>query len=341
MDAKGIRERAQTDPKALEEILASLVKEPPEGVESLMRDLLLLYRDDKACLKAIKRAIFKLGQKGIRVEVGGPEAKAPRLRKEETKGYLGLLDPSGRLFVAIERQALMGLVGYFALGSFWEGIADFQRATTSKKAWREFLQGVQKPYLPPYKEVPAGYAKEILEEWARMRDHKGLREAEEELKALSYQGPKPLVLQGLSYDQLPEGDPQKDIRDLFRGLPFFGLWALVLDEVEPYYREMRSALQSPLALTEAQRAQRLDSIWQKAIEKLFTPQRRQALKRGLEEAALILPAERRESILRLAKGLETPPSPLKVNPLLKAILSLAFRALESEEKKEKPLVLRP
>jgi len=341
MDAQGIRERAQTDPKALEDILTPLVKDPPDGIASLMRDLLALYREDKACLKVIKRAIFKLGQRGIRVEVEEPKRPALRpAREEELKGYLGLFDASGRLFLALERHTLRGLVGYLAIGSFAEGIGDFQRAETSKKAFRQFLQGLQRPYLPPYVEIPPGYAKEILEEWAGIgtpEDWKGIQE----LQGLAYDGPKPLILRDLTYDQLPEGDPQKDTEGLLQELPLFGLWALELDEAKPYYEEMRSALQSPLALTEAQKAQRLDSIWLKATERLFPTETRLALKRGLEEVALILPAGKREAALRLAKDLEAPPSPLKVHPLLKAILSLAFRIIEGEGKKEEPLIIRP
>lgn len=346
MDAQGIRQKAQGDPKALEEILNPLVKDPPEGVSSLMTELLDLYRNDKACQKVIRRAIFKLGQKGIKVELeqGKPSSIGGK-KREEYKGYLGVLDLSGRLFVAIQRQALTGLVGYFAGGSFGEGILDLQRAETSKKAWRKFLDGLRRPHLPPPVEVPSGYAKALLEQWARKGEHRDWGKVKRELEGLPLDPKGPLVRQPILSEDLPEGNPQRDTETLLQALPLFGLWALHLDDVEPYHEEMRSALRSPLALTEVQRAQRLEAIWQKAVEKVFTSEVRAGLKGGLEELALIFvlggQRERGEATLRLSRQMEKEPSPFQVHPLFRAILSLAFRALEAEERKEQPLILRP
>lgn len=347
MDAQEIRQRAQKDPKALEEILTPLVKDPPEGVSSLMRELLDLYRDDKACHKVIRRAIFKLGQKGIKVEVeeGRPPAVLGQGKGEEYRGYLGILDLSGRLFVVLERQSLTGLVGYFAGGSFGEGILDLQRAQTSKKAWRNFLEGLRRPHLPPPVEVPPGYAKAVLEEWAQREGHKDWGRIRRELEGLLLDPQGPLVYRHLPSQDLPKGNPQRDTEALLQLIPFFGLWALDVDEVKPHYEEMRSALSSPLALTEAQKAQRLESIWQKASEKVFTPEVRKALKRGLEELALVFLLgglrEKGEAALRLAGQMDEGPSPFQVHSLFRAILSVAFRALEAEERKEPPLIVRP
>jgi len=133
------------------------------------------------------------------------------------------------------------------------------------------------------------------------------------------------------------------IGEIFEIVPFFGFWALEEEKLRPHYEEFRTASESPLALTEAQKAQRFDGIILKALEDLFPEGVRRALKRSLEELALILfkgqGRDKAEVALAAALDVERPPSALGPNALLREIF---LRALEIfREPQQQSLILKP
>ncbi len=345
MDAKGIKERAGGDPRILEELLNGLLKDPSERAVSLLKELLGLYQGEKRCLRVIKRAIFKLKQKGIEVEEPPPPPSVLRpVKLPEPKGYLGLWDPSGRLSLAIERQTPRGLLGCFGFGSPEEGLLDFLCTETTKKAWKEFIGKQGKSRLLPPVEIPPGYCLELLREMGRKKAPPAFEAGLRELGNLQYGGPFPLI-----YEHIPPGEVRDRpsllgrIGEIFEIVPFFGFWTLEEEKLRPHYEELRGASESPLALTEAQKAQRLDGIILRALEDLFPEEVRRSLKRALEELALILfknqGKDTAEVALAAALDVERPPSALGSNALLREIF---LRALEIfKEPQQQSLILKP
>jgi hypothetical protein len=333
MDPSSLKEKIRNDPKALETFLEELLKDPSERTVDLLKELKELYKDHKECLKVVKRAIFKLRQKGVifEEEEGKSVSILRPIKLPEPKGYLGLWDLSGRLFLALEKETPRGLIGLSGFGSFEEGLLDFFGGSVAKKNWRKFLENQVVSGIKP-KEVPASYVKTLFEELEGIRSHEEFRKQASYLESLpSYEGPVPLVFQYLSLEGLNNPKEEK----LFEILPHFGLWAFKEEELKPYMEELRRAQESPLVLTQTQKSQRIDGIVEKAIQGLFTEKRRQALRRNLQEVALILwlndKKEEAENLLLLAERLKEEPSPLRPDPFLRRLFLLGLQALSSEK----------
>lgn len=332
MDPSSLKEKIGNDPKSLEAFLEGILKEPSEEDVNLLKELRDVYKDHKGCLKVIKRAIFKLRQKGIAFEE--EEEKSVSILRPvklpEPKGYLGLWDLSGRLFLALEKETPRGLVGFSGYGSFEEGLLDFFGSPVAKKNWRKFLENQMVSGLRP-KEVPASYAKKLFEELNGIKSHEEFKKQASQFESIpSYEG-KPLIFQYLSSEALTNPKEEK----LFEILPHFGLWVFEEEELKPYLEELKSAQESPLVLTKVQKSQRIDGIVEKAIQTLFPERKRHALRRSLEEVALVLllndKREEAENALLLAERLKEEPSPLRPDPFLRKLFLLGLQALSSEK----------
>jgi len=332
MDPSSLKEKIGNDPKSLETFLEGILKEASEKTPSLLKELKELYKDHKECLKVIKKAIFKLRQKGIAFEE--EEEKSVSILRPvklpEPKGYLGLWDLSGRLFLALERETPRGLMGFSGFGSFEEGLLDFFGSPVTKKNWRKFLENPVISSLRP-KEVPASYVKRLFEEFNGIKSHEEFKKQASYLEDIpSYKG-EPLVFHHISSKNLTNPNEER----LFEILPHFGLWAFEEGELKPYLEELKSAQESPLVLTKVQKSQRIDGIVEKAIQALFLERKRQALSRSLEEVALVLllndKREEAENALLLAERLKEEPSPLRPDPFLRRLFLLGLQALSSEK----------
>ena len=193
-------------------------------------------------------------------------------------------------------------------------------------------------------EIPPGYCLELLREMGRKKAPPALEAGLKGFGDLRYEGPSPLIYAHVSPDEVRDRPSLLGrIGEIFEIVPFFGFWALEEEKLRPHYEEFRTASESPLALTEAQKAQRFDGIILKALEDLFPEGVRRALKRSLEELALILfqgqGRDKAEVALAAALDVERPPSALGPNALLREIF---LRALEIfREPQQQSLILKP
>lgn len=349
--ARKIMEDVGGDPSALEALLDGLVRDPSPQVAGVLQRLLSLAQQ-KEVKKVIKRALFKLRQRGVQLEFpsGGRPALRP-IKPPEPKGYLGAMDGRGRRFVVVERQgARTAVVGYIALGSVEEGLLDFFRLETTRKGWRDLLQGQVVSPAFPLVEAPAGYCWTLIRELADGASAKGALPPDydlalRELADLRWDGPIPLIYQFISKEEVLERPSLlKASEGLFEVSPF-SLWFLDPDEVKPYAEELKRAEESPLALTDAQKAERREGIISKALEELFPEERRLSFKRRLEEMAYILwkrgDRDRAKAALAAALELERPLSSFAPHPFLRALLLRSMAGAMEGEAKEPSLLITP
>jgi len=328
MDLDLLREKVQKDPQAFFDFLEELVKSPPEGVSELIGALVEAFGHEKSFLKAIKKAAFRLRQKGIGVSL--PEAEKRSILRPvslpEPIGYLALFDETGRFFVAIGKETAQGVMVQAALGSFGEGILDHVSSNLTKKGWRRFIEGQRG--ITEAVETPAAYCALLLREMAEKGAPEGFEESSAFLSSFFYDGPRPLAkaLIGEVYDKAPLR--AKEVFDL---LPLLGIWKVDGERIKRLREELVEAERSPLLLTETQKAQRKEDLLQKALVEILDDGTREALKRTLEEAAYVLFKSGKEELSRLCLSLsfefEKVPSPLLANPLLSVWLSKLLQAL--------------
>lgn len=345
--AQRIRDEMGNDPRALEGLLEGLVKAPLPQLGPLLKELLGLLQQKKA-QKAVKRAIFKLRQRGVQMETpteGRPVLRS--IRAPEPRGQVGAMDVRGRRFLILERPTPRAAVGYIALGSPGDGLMEFFRVETTRKAWRELLaERVISPVFPLV-EAPAAYCWYLIRELAEVSQKvpPDYERALKELGELKWDGPVPIIYQFVRPEEVQGRTSFLRASEGLFSIPPFSVWLLEKEEVKPWVEELRRAEESPLALTDRQKAERREGIITRALEELFPEERRLAMKRQLEEMAYFLWArderDRAKAALAAALQMERPPSPFTPHPFLRSLLFRSMALFEQERQGEESPILLP
>jgi len=314
----------------------------------------------KAVLKAIKKSLYRLKQRGISIEdTGEKERTAPAIRPlpaSPPKGFVSGIDYVGnRLIVLGIPRVPRGLHTLQALASDIEGLLDFQRDEMTRKAFDGFLENLRERTRLPIVEVPPAYGRFLLEEACSLTEKKGKTPSQDYLMARREIGDigngvhGPLIYQFLDQDEIRGNDRiLADSKDL---LTIEGIinWLLEPEEVESYVREVNDAEQSKIAVNPAQKEQWLQGIYRRALGELFPPERRFLYKRRLEETAYVLlkldRSDEAKRCLAAALDLENEISSFRPNPfLLQLVITSIYRVMaEKHEKAEKEpsLIIRP
>ncbi len=138
--------------------------------------------------------------------------------------------------------------------------------------------------------------------------------------------------------------------DLFQN-ELFSSWFLPAEEVQTYAKLIQEAEESRLVLNPAQKEQRLQETYRKALIELFTEERRLLYRRRLEEMAYVLLKEGHDDRAKTAlaasidlrsapKALDLEPNPFLLNLVIRSIYALVARDME-KKKAEPSLVVKP
>ena len=314
----------------------------------------------KAVLKAIKKSLYRLKQRGISIEdTGERERIAPAIRPlpaSQPKGFVSGIDYVGnRLIVLGIPRVPRGLHTLQALASDIEGLLDFQRDEMTKKAFDTFLGDLRERIRLPIVEIPPAYGRFLLEEAYSLTEKKGKTPsqaylmARREISDIGNGVHGPLIYQFLDQDEIRGNDRVlADSKDL---LTMEGIinWLLEPEEVEPYAREVNDAEQSKIAVNPAQKEQWLQGIYQRALGELFPAERRLLYKRRLEETAYVLlkldRSDEAKRCLAAALDLEKEISSFRPNPfLLQLVITSIYRVMAEKYEKaeeESSLIIRP
>jgi hypothetical protein len=306
--------------------------------------------DEKNVVKAIKKAVFRLKQKGVVLpeeqDAEPPVLKAYRQTEAEVSAYLGPIDGTGSrpVFVSVP-QMPAGVDVAIGVVNDEQGIIEFAFTRYSKKRMKE-IKDLFFSKLPNMVQTTLSHAADVLEraynakapgvsDSARaylhfrpwLREHTSMIERPEAYRLLPPEA--------VSSDLLTESQLQR----LFEH-ELMATWIIDLRSLRPLIEEIRKAEESRIFISEGQRLEHIHRIKYEGIPKIFSEARKQSLKYRLEEMAYVFLKSGEENLGRLclaaAVSLSEKESPIKVNPFMQFLLerSLAYY-LKSSTRPEK------
>jgi len=334
--------------------------EVPSPQTALLLEAMMTTLQDKRAVKAVKRALYRLRQKGVQWEQK-PSHERPILRPLQTEapqGYVGAMDATGSRILVIAQPRLQGGVRvYFSIVSDLEGIKRLEVSDLTKKGVREFIAASLSSEEFPVVKAPGGYCVHLLHEAAELSRKRATtlppayRDVERGLRDCAWNGPVPLIYHHIPTEKLKD-TPRllKESGALHRIAPFSS-WFLNAEDLGRYAEALKEAEKSHLVLTPQQKDARLSSIYRDALEGLFPEEQRLLWKRRLEEAAYILWKQGKQKEARMtlsaAVDLTHPFSPLEPNPFCwNLLLKSLYGLLETEQgeqvkEKESSLIVTP
>jgi hypothetical protein len=306
---------------------------------------------EKTVHKAIKKAAFRLKQKGVVLpeeqDSAPPVLKAGKQTDSDLSAYLGPIDGTGSrpVFISIP-QTSAGIDVAIGVVNDQEGIIEFAFTRHSKKRMKE-IKEIFFSNLPHMVETTLSHAAEVLEK-AYQAKGPGVSDS-----ARAYLRFRPWLLQNTSrveravvYGFLPPETISPDLltesqlQRLFEN-EFMASWVIDLKSLRPLIEEIRKAEESRIFISEGQRLEHIHRITYEGIPKLFTEARRSGLKYRLEEMAYVFLKSTEENLARLclaaASSLAEKESPIKVNSFIKFLMerSLTYY-LKDSARAEKP-----
>lgn len=350
-------------------LASALVEKLPinDVVVPLLGALQQAFRE-KGVQKAIRKAIFKLKQRGISIsEIESKADSSPLVlregQKDEPFAYLSSIDGSGcRLaFLALPRAPIgfdvgMGMVCYET------GVVDFQFAALSKKRTKEIKDRFHKSSGPlPVISVSVSHAAAVLEE-AYNISIEGAAEVPSTFLSFRSSLPKdvsplerPAIYSHITHEEIHgEVLGKSEIEKLF-GHDLLKDWSLPPQEMRPMVEEFVEAEESPLELMEYQKMERTRESKAKWLEKFYPQSRREKLARRFEEMAYVFWAKSEPDYARLSlkacQNLREEGDFPDINPVLDFLIEhtvdILVEAGEAEGETEEPedespsLIIRP
>jgi hypothetical protein len=324
-------------------LIDALVKLPTSQTALLLEEMMIMLKD-KWALKAIKRALYRLRQKGVAWGKRTAPEK-PILRPAQTEapeGYVGAMDSSGSRVIVIVRPLHRGGTRvYFSIVNDLEGLQRLEISDLTKKGLKEFVNKSLASTEFPIVEAPGGYCALLLREAAghSRKDGASLPQryeaVEKGLSDVQWDEPVPLIYQYIKEEAVKD-KPRllKETGGLHRIAPFSS-WFLPTEAVRKYAELIKEAETSHLVLTPQQKEARLLSLYREALEELFPEAQRLLWKRRLEEMAYILwkLGKKREAGMAVsaAVDLKTPFGSIEPNPfILNLLLKSLYVLMESE-----------
>jgi hypothetical protein len=332
-------------------VIDGLAKLPTSQTALLLEEMAAMLQD-KRVLKAIKKALYRLRQRGVEWEKkASPEKPILRLSQPGApQGYVGAMDSQGSRVVIIARpRAHGGARVYFSIVSDLDGIQRLEIYDMTKKGLKEFVEESLVSVEFPVVEAPGGYCAQVLTEAAEFSKSHGkplplrYEDAEKGLNDVRWDGPVPLIYRHIQEEAAKDNSRLlKESAALHRIAPFSS-WFLNPEAVRKYAEAIKEAEASHIVLTPQQKDARLNSLYKEALHELFPEAQRLLWKRRLEEMAYILwkMGKKREAGMAVsaAVDLKTPFSAIEPNPfvwnlLLKSLYALLERERGGKEKGE-------
>lgn len=336
-------------PALAEKLVERLPLEHPETLERLAA--LRTAFPHKAVHKAMKRALFKLRQKGISTPEPEPETgPALSFTKEEPSAYVGPIDGAGNrpVFILIP-QRLSGVDLAMGVLSDEKGIIDFVYDRYGRKKAKEIKEDFFSR-VPHMVETTLSHAAAVLENaYLREKDKPGNPAAGEylRLRPWLHQNTQHLDRPAIS-DSLPLGPvspgmlTETQIQRLLQH-KLMAAWALDPETLDNLAEDIAKAQESPIFISEAQRREHISKLKEEGLAKIFGDKERGILKNRLQEMAYVFFKIGEETLARLcvagSLSLDAKDPLLRVNPFLNA---LADRSLAQVPKPERssPLIVR-
>ncbi len=273
---------------------------------------------DKNVQKAVKKALFKLKQRGLGIEEyvkpGEDTAsalKAPRIHEPEV--FVGpLLDMSGsRALLLIHYRTMKTPHVGAGMVSHREGIRNFLYGPFSRKKTRQMMTRLEE-FAGPLVTTSFSHAAAVLEQayQKHMENHPDAPPDYLELRPWLLREAPPLdhpaVYDIITRDSTADRDlTDSDMDKLFQHR-LLKPWRIEFEGLRPYIEELRKIEDSPLILAEAQKSDQAARIREKCMKELFPLPERLLFRHMLEEMAFFFFKTGEEDYARLCLNAAAP-----------------------------------
>lgn len=316
-------------PQVAEALLENLPLEEAEAPE-ILSEIRKAF-PQKTVQKAVRKAVFRLGQRGITLPDTEPdEAPAFAASKEQPSAYVGPIDGSGsRPLMIILPRGASGVDLAMGAVNDEQGIIEFIYGRYSKKRMKE-VKDLFFSKVPHMVETTLSHAATVLEHAYRKQEAKPgpatgeylrLRPSLLENVELS---DRPVIAEFIPLDSVTADmlTPTQLERLLHHDLMIS--WVIDPEKLRPLSEEIARAQESPIFISEGQRREHIGKIREDAVVKLFGDKDRMIWRTRMEETAFLFYKTGEENLARLclaaALSLEETASRLKVNPFLNALI---------------------
>jgi hypothetical protein len=314
--------------------------------------------NDKETKKEIRRALFKLGQKGFTTPEHKAETRPAALfgSEPDIEAYMSAVDGGGgRLIWIAKPQPSHGLQVIQAMLHDREGLLRIGGAHMRRKDLRQMVEDIKKQHEVSMISIPWQYADQSIYEGyekAKARGQSGL-ENFHELRSVIATG-KPREAAHPIYEKLNAAEAQEGAwREQSRRLldePELRYWILTDDWVQAILPQLQEAQTSRLVLNPLQKEERFNAIVRDAVKTLCAGENGKAFKRRMEDMALYFFETNRPEPARLCLAValqvgEGDPGPLDVS-FFTGLMQKTFAFFMSQEKTKKEeeqssLIIKP
>ncbi len=301
-----------------------------------------LYRimpllNDRSQLKAVRGAIYRLEQAGHKADpaakISGQSILKPSPQRRMA-AYLSELDGDFMrvAFLAVP-SASSGYEAMLFLISQDEGLNSLDALSLTSTELAGMIDELSENSIIGMVEVPPEHFRFVTAEAAARAIYLGYSMPDEYDYYLRLASGIPVAEKAAVYRMVqadPDGSSEEGPLDELTDHPLLGD-VFFLEELYPYLKRLEELENSPLALTEQQKAERRQSLEAEALREAFTPGSLRTFKRFLEETALLLwlASDRRlaRTALRAAVELESSPSAYQHSRLLEGLVARSFESM--------------
>jgi hypothetical protein len=314
------------------------------AVEALLR--IEKSAEDKDLKKEIRRSLFKLSQKGLKIpEDKRVEEKSRNSilgRSPDVEAYMSPVDGAGgRLVWIIKPQAGHGLQTIQGMVNDREGLQRIGGTQIRRKELRNMAQEIKKQHGITMVSVPWEYADMMLYEGFEKAKSRGRSELGNfhQLRSIVNTG-KPKAQDHPVYRRLHSEDVREGAwREMSRRLldePELRFWILDPDWVEPFLAQLQEAQGSRLVLNPMQKEERIGGIVRDAVKILCAGETGKIMQRRMEDMAFYLVDTGRAQLGRLALAValqikDGDPGPFDI-AFLTGLVQKSFAFYMSEQK---------
>jgi len=301
---------------------------------------------DKDVKREIRRALFRLEQKGFRVERKEEPKPAFSLgaRPSEPEGFLGAVDGDGSRMAWLIRREAGGYSGLFTVINDHLGMVSVSAGTMTKQHLVETLKEMEASEAGAPVRVPWAYADALMHAAFRVAAPRPGHSRADYLLARSEitiaEAASPAncpVREAIPPEAVADPDLLDSSAELFREKEF-GTWTLPQEAARAHIQALINLNSSGLVLSKETTTERMTAILDEALDEFGGSHLRPVFARRLEEMAHLFHLQGRERPARLALSvalaLEKPAGRrMKEISFLRAFVFRAFLPAMMREKR--------
>jgi hypothetical protein len=352
-----LRVLAAATPEAAQRVLGWMLSERPEDADELVAEWLSEQRGQQALLALREDALSKPGKKALRrwlhrlrsagAELPKRAAPAPavatlaRVEEEVSGAYLSAIDPSGvRMAYFLEPHPNGGARVFEVVFDDARGIGGFRVLQAARGSARRFLKDLARESKSGAEELPAESVRAVVALAAKRQPAdrpapRGFAEWRARVAAAppGTKLPGEIAEAALGASVAPE-DLRAAVKLVEEGR--LGPWPPVRDQVLPILERVRADLASPLVVSGATQAARMDDRLSEAVAEIYDAAANAVAEHRCRESAFSFWRAGDEAAARacLAAAREFASTKPAENPVARAlverVLRPAFEALARE-----------